>query len=269
MTFKSNISILLVGLVGTVVLSSCATDSPESAASVAQSGPVNSLTNAEETEGWRLLFDGSTFEGWRGLGRDSVHTEHWRIEDGAIRKVASGDVPVAPDGQPLQGGDLMTVDTFDDFEFAFEWKVDSAANSGVKYNVSEELSGTRGSKHAALGFEYQVLDDKRHEDGELPSHRTGALYDLIAPNDNKVLKDVGSWNSSRIVFRDSRGEHWLNGEKVVEFDLTSARFDSLLQHSKYSDIEGFADRRTGHIVLQDHKDNVWYRNLKVRELPTP
>src|SRR5438876_12254360 len=135
----------------------------------------NDLTAAERSAGWRLLFDGRTLRGWRGLGYDTVPTAHWVVVDGAIKKIASGNVPKLPDGQPAQGGDLMTLDTFGDFELSWEWKVTPGANSGVKYNVSEELSMAQAPNHAALGFEYQILDDDRHPDGALPSHRAGAL----------------------------------------------------------------------------------------------
>lgn len=228
---------------------------------------MNALTTMEREEGWRLLFDGESLDQWTGLGRDSIPEGHWRVDDGAIQKVASGDVPTAPDGQPLEGGDIMTTDTFRDYEFVFEWKVAPGANSGVKYNVSEELSTSMEPQYAALGFEYQVLDDDRHPDGELPSHRTGGLYDMIPPNDAKQLRPVGEWNESRIVFRGMHGEHWLNGATVVEYDMDSPRFDSLLAASKYADIPGFAERRAGHIVLQDHGDDVWFRNLKIKEIP--
>lgn len=226
----------------------------------------NELTAAELNAGWQLLFDGRTFIGWRGLGYDSVPTAHWMIENGAIKKIASGKVPTLPDGQPLRGGDLMTVDSFADFELTWEWKVMPGANSGVKYNVSEEFSVAQAPNHAALGFEYQILDDDRHEDAQLPSHRAGALYDLIAPGPRKQLRPVEEWNQSRVIFRGNHGEHWLNGQKIVEFDLGTAHMDSLLAKSKYRTIQGFANRRRGHIVLQDHGDEVYFRNLKVREL---
>ena len=171
-----------------------------------------------------------------------------------------------PDGQPANGGDLMTVDTFGDFELAFQWKVTPGANSGLKYNVSEEFSLTNASNHAALGFEYQVLDDSLSDDNQLATHRAGALYDLFPPNDRKRLKPVGQWNSSRLVFRGNHGEHWLNGAKVVEFDLGTARMDSALAASKYRSIKGFAERRKGHIILQDHGDETYYRAIKIREV---
>ena len=216
--------------------------------------------------GWRLLFDGETFEGWRGLGREAVPEGHWVIEDGTIRKVASGDVPTQADGQPLEGGDLMTVETFGDFELVLEWKVSPGGNSGVKYNVSEDLSTANPPEHAALGFEYQILDDDEHPDAEDVTHRSAALYDLIAPGPEKQLRPVGEFNLSRIVFNGPHGEHWLNGARVVAYDLDTPRFDSLLAASKYAPTDGFADRRNGHIVLQDHGDDVWFRSIKIRDL---
>lgn len=225
----------------------------------------NQLTAAEQAAGWKLLFDGTTLRGWRGLGYDSVPSAHWKVEDGAIHKVASGKVARMPDGQPAAGGDLMTVDAYRDFELAFEWKVAPGANSGVKYNVSEAMS-MRTSNHAALGFEYQVLDDSLHEDNRIPSHRAGALYDIVAPGADKRLAPVGAWNRSRILLRGNRGAHWLNGVRVVSYELGTPRLDSLLAASKYRTVAGFAERRDGHIVLQDHGDAVWYRNLRIRTL---
>jgi Domain of Unknown Function (DUF1080) len=224
--------------------------------------PAASVTEA----GWRSLFDGATLRGWRTLGADTVYSAHWTVADGAIRKTPSGAVAHQADGQPLEGGDLMTVDTFGDFELAWEWKVAPGANSGVKYNVSEELSMAIAPVHAAKAFEYQVIDDDRHPDGKLYTHKTADLYDLIAANAARRVRPVGEWNASRIVFRGTHGEHWLNGAKVVEYDLGSPSLDSALARSKYRTIPHFADRRRGHIVLQDHGDEVWFRNLRLREL---
>ena len=232
-------------------------------------GTPNMLSAAERAAGWRLLFDGRTFDGWRGLGYDSVPAAHWKIENGAIRKVPSGEIPRMADGQPAKGGDLMTTETFADFELTWEWKIGRAGNSGVKYNVSEALSMAAAPNHAALGFEYQLLDDDLHEDNKVPSHRAGALYDLIAPNASKTLRPVGEWNASRLVYRRMHGEHWLNGSKIVEFELGTRRMDSLLARSKYRSIQDFAQRRVGHVVLQDHGDEVYFRSIKIREFPSP
>jgi hypothetical protein len=251
-----------------LVLVGCSTEraGDQTAGADTQQTP-NVLTSAEEAEGWKLLFDGSTFDGWRGLGLDSIPQGHWVIEDGSVRKVASGEVPTAPDGQPLEGGDIMTTSTYRDFELVFDWKVSPGANSGVKYNVSEDMSTGSPPIHAALGFEYQILDDELHPDAQNGLNRTAAaLYDLFPPTPDKPLHPVGSFNEGRIVFNGGHGEHWLNGVKVLEFDLGSPSFDSALAASKYAPIEGFAEKRSGHIVLQDHGDDVWFRNIKIREL---
>ncbi|MFN2565486.1 MAG: DUF1080 domain-containing protein [Gemmatimonadaceae bacterium] len=225
----------------------------------------NEVTPAERAAGWRLLFDGTSLAGWRGLGYDSVPTAHWRVVDGAIVKTPSAKVPRLADGQPAAGGDLMSVESFRDFELSFEWRVTPGANSGVKYNVSEELSLAHAANHAALGFEYQILDDERHPDNEIATHLAAGLYDIIAPGSAKRLRPVGEWNTARIILRGNHGEHWLNGVKVVEFDLGAPRLDSLLGRSKYRPIPKFAERRQGHIVLQDHGDEVHFRSIKIRE----
>jgi hypothetical protein len=225
----------------------------------------NTLTAAEKQAGWRLLWDGKTFDGWRGLGSQTVPTAHWKIVDGSIYKVPTHDVPLKPDGQPVAGGDLMTKETFKDFELEWDWKISEAGNSGLKYNVSEELS-TKGGSHAALGFEYQMLDDARHSDGKLPTHRSGALYDLIAPPLDKHLNPVGQWNHSRVVFKGNHGEHWLNGVKTVDYNLGTPEMAAAFAKSKWHNNPEFITRKVGHIVLQDHTDAVWIRNLKIREL---
>ena len=230
-----------------------------------QPGP-NGLSVRERAAGWRLLFDGATLAGWRGLGYDSVPSAHWNVVQGTIHKIPSGKVPTMPDGQPAAGGDLMTTSSFRDFEMEFDWKVAPGANSGVKYNVSEEMSLKNSKNHAALGFEYQVLDDDLNDDNKVPSHRAGALYDLIPPNETKRLMPVGQWNHSVILMKGNHGEHWLNGAIVVRFDLKTPAMDSAVARSKYHVIPGFADRREGHIILQDHNDEAWFRSIKLREI---
>ena len=232
----------------------------------AVSGTTNQLSSDERRAGWQLLFDGISLTGWRGLGFPGVPAGHWTVEDGAIRKIPSGRVAVQADGQPTEGGDLLTVGTYRDFELAWDWKISSAGNSGVKYNVSEELSTELPPRHAAKGFEYQMLDDDRHADGKLGIHRTSALYDLIAPPADRPINAVGQWNHSVIILNGDHGEHWLNGRKVVEYDLGSPAMKLALAGSKYAPIPWFAVRRAGHIVLQDHGDEAFWRNVKIREL---
>ena len=236
-----------------------------SAASRAQT--VNTLTAQDAAQGWQLLFDGKTLAGWHGLGFSNTPPGLWTVEDGAIKHVEKGKGPVRADGQPLTGMDLISDRSFGDFELAWEWKISEAGNSGVKYNVSEALSTAMDPPHAAKGWEYQINDDERNEDNKLATHRSGALYDMFPPNEKKRVNPAGQWNRAAIVFRGSHGEHWLNGEKIVEFDLGTAQFDSAFAKSKYKTYPSwFATRRVGQIVLQDHGDVVWFRNIKVREL---
>jgi hypothetical protein len=216
---------------------------------------------------WQPLFDGKSLAGWHGLGFKTTPPGLWVVEDGAIKHVEKGKGPVQPDGQPLTGMDLVSDRSFEDFELAWEWKIARAGNSGVKYNVSESLSTTTDPPHAAKGWEYQIIDDAEAEDTKISSHRSGALYDMFAPNERKRVNPAGQWNRSSIVFKGRHGEHWLNGEKVVEFDVGSSAFDSAFAKSKYKSYPAwFPVRRKGQIVLQDHGDVVWFRNIRIREL---
>jgi len=267
----------LIGSFGLIIFLVFAACSESNENSDLQAGAESSLETQNDhlvQEGWETLFDGETLNGWRGLGREDIPQGHWIVEDGAIRKVASSDVARAEDGQPISGGDLLYDRQFSNFELSFEWKVSTAANSGIKYNVSEEMSVSHSPRHAALGFEYQVLDDAAHPDAANDPNRWAAgLYDLIPPSSDAELNTVGEWNTGRIVFNGNRGEHWLNGKKVLEYELGTLMMDRLLATSKWGElgddthIPGFGDRRSsGYIVLQDHGDDVWYRNIKIREL---
>lgn len=257
------ISLVLIGL--------CANCKEVNSKKTAEADKVNQgypvLTEMERKAGWELLFDGVSFQGWRSLGRSEVQGEFWKIENGTIRKLNSEKVPARPDEVPVEGGDLITIGTFDNYELYFEWKVLKGGNTGLKYNVSEDISQKYGSKYSALGFEYQLLDDRDTlYAGKLkPSQYTGSLYDLIAPK-NASVRAAGEFNSSRIVVNDKRVEHWLNGNKVVAYEFGSRHMDSMFQKSKYVDYPGFLEKRKGHIVLQNHKDDAWFRNIKIRRI---
>lgn len=237
-------------------------DEPQDAATVGANAATNVLTTSEESEGWTLLFDGESFDGWRAMGREEIPEQHWRVEDGTIHKVSRSEMA---EEHRSQGADLMTEETFRDFELMIEWKIPEGANSGLKYNVSEEMSLANDSSKAALGFEYQMIDDEGYPEELRPTWKTAGLYDMV-PAENVQLNPVGEWNSSRIVFQDNRGEHWLNGTKVAEYDLDSDDFQSRLAESKFAHVENFAQQRSGHIVLQDHNDEAWFRNIKIRDL---
>jgi len=226
----------------------------------------NTLTKAEAKAGWKLLFDGKTFDGWRGLGRDHVPEGLWVVENGMIRKIKNSEVTKLPDGRPVENGDLMTTGVYENFELCFEWKIEKAGNSGLKYNVSEEMCAANGSKYSALGFEYQLLDDADVSYKSLmPSQFSGSLYDLI-PAKNIKLKPVGEFNESRIFINGNQGEHWLNGVKVVEYEFGSKELQDAFKVSKFSKITGFIEKRKAHIILQNHNDAAWFRNIKIREL---
>lgn len=208
------------------------------------SAEPNTLTPEEAAAGWRLLFDGKTLDGWRGFKAEAPDAG-WRVEDGAI----------GPD--PKRSRDLMTRERFGDFELTFDWKISPKGNSGVMYRVIEEGGQTYHS-----GPEYQVLDNSR---GEPPLERAGALYGLYAPAVD-ATKPVGEYNQSRIVVNGSKVEHWLNGQKVVEADMASEEFKTRVAGTKFRAWPQFAASPEGHIALQNHGDEVAYRNIKIRPL---
>ena len=239
-------------------------DKDESTATVTEN---NILTEEEKLAGWKLLFNGETLDGWKGIGKETVPEHLWKVEDGSIRKVNTGQVESLSDGQPAEGGDLMTIEAFDNFDLRFEWKVSKSGNTGVKYNVSEEMSTQYLTGYSAIGLEYQLSDDDPEKKGSAkPSHLVGALYDLIPARGDVIVKPLDEYNSSRILVDGNHVEHWLNGIKIVEFEFGSARLDSLYRLSKYKDYPGFHEKRRGHIVLQNHKDDAWFRNIKLLEL---
>ena len=227
---------------------------------------LSACHSTNQKEKWKVLFDGKSLDAWRGLGIDTVPA-NWTIEGDCIRNLNRLEVPTLPDGQFPPGRDLITVDKFENFELYFEWKITENGNSGVKYNVSEEISTKTGNGRHGLGFEYQMIDDTGpgYKNVLKPFQFTGALYDLIPP-DNVTLNPVGEFNTSRIIVDGNHCEHWLNGTKVVEFEFGSAVLDSAYKESKFVAHPGFHEKRTGHIVLQNHSTDAWFRNIKIKEL---
>lgn len=204
-----------------------------------------------DSGGWIALFDGTSLDGWRGYRKQSVPAA-WKVEDNTL-----AFTPVADRGER---GDIMTREQFGDFELEYEWRISPGGNSGVMWRVTEELEYPWQT-----GPEQQVLDDARHADGKIPSHRAGALYDLVEPPAN-VTRPVGEFNQARIVVRGSRVQLFLNGQQTADVDFGSEEGKRLLANSKFKSMPRFAQNARGHIVLQDHDDPVWYRNIRVRAL---
>jgi hypothetical protein len=198
---------------------------------------------------WIALFDGKSAEGFRGYKQDSFPEKSWKIEDGTLKAIADGEVI-----------DLVTKEKFENFDLELDWRISPGGNSGVIYRVSEDFP-----KSWNTGLEMQVLDDSRHADGKNPKTSAGALYALIAPKDKK-LNPVGDWNHARLLVRENHVEHWLNGRKVVEYELGSPELNDLIAASKFSKMPGFAKEKTGYICLQHHHEDVSYRNVKIRRL---
>jgi len=234
--------------------------------STALAGEPNTLTAEEKAAGWTLLFDGRSLAGWHIFQQTGEPNAGWHVADGALICPKSNG---RPNGS---GGDLTTDAKFGDFEFAFEWRISPGGNSGVHYFIDESrppspkpmYKGDVGK--SPVGFEYQVLDDEKHPDGQRgPTHRAGALYDMIAA-EKTVLKPVGEWNEGRIVVRGNHIEHWLNGEKSAECDLDGAAYREAFAKSKYHVVPGFGTKAPTPLALQDHGEEVAFRNLKIREL---
>jgi hypothetical protein len=220
----------------------------------------NTLTKREIAQGWKLLWDGKTTQGWKGAYIDKFPEKGWNIQDGILT------VQSSEGKESANGGDIVTVDEYSNFELLVDFKLTEGANSGIKYFVTGNEGVHKGS---AIGLEYQLLDDAKHPDAKLGRSegiRTCAgLYDLIKP-ENKKVNPIGEWNHARIVVKGSHVEHWLNGSKTVEYERGSQEFRKLVSESKYKDYKNFGEAPKGHILLQDHGNQVYFRNIKIKIL---
>ncbi len=215
----------------------------------------NTLTEEEKKAGWKLLFDGKTTEGWRGYKMDKL-PPGWKVEDGVLARVAGG-----AGGKGAGGGDdIVTVDDYDNFDLKLEWKIRTKGNSGVLFRVAEKAAT---SWHEAI--EMQVLDNVPWPNRS-KKELAGAAYDMYAPSKD-VTKPVGEWNQARLVADGNRIEHWLNGEKLLEYEIGSDDWNQRYAASKFKNMAAYAKARTGKICLQDHSDRIEYRNIRIRPLP--
>jgi hypothetical protein len=197
---------------------------------------------------WQVLFDGSSTDAWRGYKQTSFPTEGWVVESRTLKATKGGH------------GDIVTKEKYRDFELELEWRVSPGANSGIFYHATEENDAIYESAP-----EMQVLDNDTHADGKNPKTTAGSLYALIAPSTN-AIKPVGEWNKVRIVARGNHVEHWVNGKKVVEYELGSPALTELIAASKFASMPAFAKSPEGYIGLQNHGDDVWFRSIRVRRL---
>lgn len=218
------------------------------AAAMLASATTVSVGACASQTGWRPLFNGTDLTGWRGYKGTPVPTR-WKVENGAIVLGSEG-------GQ----GDIVTSEEFGDFELELEWKISEGGNSGIIYFIQELPDAPYPW---STGPEMQVLDDARHADGKLESHRAGALYDLLAPA-KAAARPVGEWNKVRIVVRGGKIEHWLNGQLIVTTHYGDANWNAMVAGSKFKAMPHFAKTPRGRIALQDHGDKVWYRNIRIR-----
>ena len=221
------------------------------------------LTKSEKRKGWRFLWDGKTTKGWRGAKLKDFPTQGWKMEKGILTVEASDG------GESTNGGDIVTKQSFANFELSLDFKMTEGANSGIKYFVDTDWNQGEGS---SIGLEFQILDDKRHPDakqGKNGNRTIGSLYDLIRADSHSVgsgkrYRSTG-WNNARIVVKKGHVEHWLNHIKVVEFDRFSQQFGALVEKSKYEKWENFGRLDRGRILLQDHGNEVHFKNIKIRE----
>jgi len=225
----------------------------------------NKLTELEKENGFKLLWDGKSSKGWRGVLKKHFPKKGWNIKDGILTVEDSGGL------ESQNGGDILTEKLYSNFELSLDFLITEGANSGIKYFVNEEINKSGGS---AIGLEFQILDDSSHPDAKLGKNgnRTvGSLYDLIRAENTttgsrgKNFKGVGNWNNARIISKNGKIEHWLNHVKVVEFDRFSQTFSALVEKSKYEKWDNFGKWESGNILLQDHGDKVSFKNIKIRE----
>jgi len=227
------------------------------------SGPCANGCCDDGEDQWQVLFDGTNFDNFRRYRGEEAPAEAWVINDDGSMQIQAGN----------RGNDIVTREQYSDFDLRFDWKVAEGSNSGVIYLVSEGVGNVvaEGEEDPfrqpfMTGPEYQILDDDNHPNGRNPRTRAAALYGLIACNETAQLAPVGQWNTGRILVEDGHVEHWLNGELALSYELDSPEFRALVANGWGRDWPGFALQERGHICFQDHFNDVWFRNIRIRDL---
>jgi hypothetical protein len=225
-----------------------------------QKDKTNTLSKKEKKEGWVLMFDGKTTDGWRGYNKTTFPEKGWVVEEGLLHVIGSSRGEAGGGG-----GDLLYDKKFRNFELSLEWKVSEGGNSGIFY-LAQEIAGEPVWKSAP---EMQILDNEKHPDAKLGvdgNRAAGSLYDLI-PGDMKAVKPAGEWNQVKIMVYKGTVVHYVNGKQVLEYHLWTEDWKKMVLNSKFKDYEWFLNTaEEGFIVLQDHGDDVWFRNIKIREM---
>ena len=219
----------------------------------------NTISEREAKEGWKLLFDGKTTNGWRGAKLNKFPAKGWVVENGILKVLAGNG------GESTNGGDIVTTRTYRNFILKVDFKITKGANSGIKYFVDPSMNKGAGS---AIGCEFQILDDLRHPDAKLGvkgNRKLGSLYDLIPAPANKPF-DINQFNTAMIVVRGNHVEHWLNGVKLLEYERNNQEWNALVAYSKYKNWPNFGNFTDANILLQDHGNEVWFKNVKILEL---
>jgi hypothetical protein len=223
--------------------------------SLSSQAQMNTLTEKEKKEGWKLLFDGQTTAGWHNYNSDKIGPG-WKVADGLLYLDAANK-----QSQP-SGGDIITNGEFENFELILDWKIEPCGNSGIIFNVVED---PKYKNTFMTGPEMQVLDNACHPDAKIDKHRAGNLYDLIESK-TVVVHPGGEWNQARIISNKGHLELWLNDNKQVETEMFTPEWEAMIKASKFKNMPDFGKARKGHIALQEHGNPVWFRNIKLREL---
>lgn len=219
-------------------------------------GNTGSKNPKQNEKPWKVLFDGKSTAGWHSYGKTTAGTA-WKVDDNSLH------LDAASKKQGASGGDLVTNDEFADFQLQLEWKISKNGNSGIIFYVCEDPGKYPDTYNT--GLEMQVLDNEGHPDAKIHKHRAGDLYDLIASR-TETVKPAGQWNKAEIISKGGNLELYLNGTKVVTTVLWDDSWKQLVAGSKFASMPGFSIYKSGKIALQDHGDDVWYRNIRIRKL---